>query len=107
MVRNHLKLAGELKKKIGSTVDFELLAPVPLNLICFRYHPKGINDLIHLNKLNETLLETVNATGKIYITHTKLNRAYTLRMVIAQTQVTQHDVEAAWQLILSTARTLS
>ncbi len=107
MVRNHLKLAGELKKKIESTVDFELLAPVPLNLICFRYHPKGINDRVQLNKLNETLLETVNATGKIYITHTKLNGAYTLRMVIAQTQVTQHDVEAAWELILSTARTLS
>ncbi len=107
MVRNHLKLAGELKKKIESTVDFELLAPVPLNLICFRYHPNGIDDTSQLNKLNETLLETVNATGKIYITHTKLNGAYTLRMVIAQTQVTQHDVEAAWELILSTARTLS
>ena len=107
MVRNHLKLAGELKKKIESNSDFELLAPVPLNLICFRYHPKGINDLVKLNKLNETLLEAVNATGKIYITHTKLNGAYTLRMVIAQTQVAQRDVDAAWELILSTARTLS
>ncbi|MGB5106570.1 MAG: pyridoxal-dependent decarboxylase [Candidatus Zixiibacteriota bacterium] len=107
LVRYHLKLAGDLKKKIESTANFELLAPAPLNLICFRYHPHGVDDLRQLNRLNETLLETVNATGKVYITHTKLNGAYTLRMVIAQTQVAEADVDAAWDLIRATASGLA
>ncbi len=104
LVRHHLRLAVDLKQRIDSSGDFELLAPRSVNLLCFRYHPKGIDDLEQLNAINERLLETVNATGKIYITHTKLNGAYTLRMVIAQTQVTESDVETAWDLICSTAR---
>ncbi len=104
LIRHHLSLASILKKKIEASGDFELLAPLSLNLLCFRFHPKGVNNLEKLNAINERLLEAVNATGKIYITHTKLNGVYTLRMVIAQTQVTQADVDSAWNLILATAR---
>ncbi len=104
LVRHHLSLAAALRARVESSGDFELLAPMSLNLLCFRYHPKGIDGLDQLNAINERLLEAVNATGKIYITHTKLNGAYTLRMVIAQTQVTESDVDSAWDLILATAR---
>ncbi len=104
IIRNHIAMAQSLVEKIRSTADFELLAPAPLNLICFRYHPKGKDDLTKLNQLNERILAALNATGKLYLTHTKLNGAYTLRMVIAQTAVTQADVDAAWSLIQQTAR---
>ena len=107
IVRNHLRLASDLKDKIASTKDFELLAPLTLNLLCFRYHPPGVDSLDQLNAINERLLEVVNATGKIYITHTKLNGAYTLRLVIAQTQVTSNDIDSAWDLIQLTAREIS
>ncbi|MCC6962077.1 MAG: aminotransferase class V-fold PLP-dependent enzyme [candidate division Zixibacteria bacterium] len=104
LVREQLELARGLAAWIGASADFELLAPTHLNLVCFRYHPAGVNDPGQLNVLNERLLERVNATGKAYMTHTKLNGAYTLRMVIAQTQVTHADVKAAWELIKGLAR---
>jgi aromatic-L-amino-acid decarboxylase len=83
-----------------------LLAPVPVNLVCFRFHPRGVDNLDTLNQLNERLLENVNATGKMYITHTKLGGAYTLRMAIAQTNVTSDDVAQAWDLLKATANAL-
>ncbi len=103
-IRKQIELARGLAEEIRSSDDFEMLAPLPLNLICFRYHPSGVDDLAQLNALNEQFLEKLNATGKIYITHTKLNGVYTLRMVIAQTQVNAEDVMAAWGLIKEMAR---
>ncbi len=104
MVRRHLSFARYVKEQIEKSDDFELLAPVSVSLVCFRYHPAGTDDLDRLNRLNESLLAKLNATGKLYMTHTKLNGAYTLRMVIAQTYVQREDISAAWELIQSTAR---
>ena len=63
--------------------------------------PDGAGDP---DALNEKLLETVNATGKLYLTHTKLNGVYTIRLVIAQTHVQQRHADEAWDLIVKTAR---
>jgi aromatic-L-amino-acid/L-tryptophan decarboxylase len=82
------------------------MAPLTLNVVCFRFHPSGIDDTDDLNRLNETLLKHLNASGKIYLTHTKLRDCYTLRMVIAQTHVEARNVEAAWELIRLTAATI-
>jgi len=107
MLRSHIAIAKELADEIGHTDDFELLAPTPLNLICFRYRPTGANNAEDLNKANATLLEELNRTGKLYITHTMLNDVYSLRMVIGQTNVKQKHVDDAWRLIQSTARRLT
>jgi aromatic-L-amino-acid decarboxylase len=104
IIRRHIELAHALAKRIESTADFDLLAPAPLNLICFRHHPKGVDDIATLNALNERLENTLNSTGQLFLTHTKLGGAYSLRLVIGQTQVTEADVEKAWELIQSTAR---
>ena len=83
--------------------DFELLAPVPFATLCFRYHPKGINEENVLNKLNNTLMEKLNNSGRIYLTHTKLNGKFSLRFVIGQTEQTWEHVIKAWELIKKTA----
>lgn len=106
IIRDHIALSRWVVEQIKNSDDFELLAPAPLSLVCFRYRPRGIDDQAALNQLNERLLATLNATGKLYMTHTKLRGNYTLRMVTAQTQVTREDVEAAWGLIVKTARGL-
>ena len=106
IIRNHIAMATQLEKTIRDTHDFEILAPRSTNLVCFRYHPKGANELSNLNDLNERLENKLNASGKLFLTHTKLHGAYTLRMVIGQTNVTQTDVDSAWTLIQSTARAL-
>ncbi len=98
-VREHIRLADWFKQKIAADDHFELMALVTMNLVCFRLHPKGINDATELNRLNELLLSRLNSSGKIYLTHTKLNGAYTLRMVIAQTYLQERHVHAAWELI--------
>jgi aromatic-L-amino-acid decarboxylase len=106
MIRNHLRWARELAEEIEGHPDFELLAPVPLNLICFRYHPSGVDDPAMLDALNAGLMDELNASGKMYLTHTKLNGKYTLRFVASQTQVNKDDITRAWELIKSSAEKL-
>ena len=103
-IRKHLALAQKLVGEISASKDFELLAPVPLNTICFRYKPAGIEDAEELNRINRELLERINATGKMYLSHTKLAGAYALRMTIGQTRVEERHVRGAWELIQRTAR---
>jgi aromatic-L-amino-acid decarboxylase len=100
-LRFHIALASEVEDRIRQENDFEILAPRTMNLVCFRYHPEGMEDENELNRLNEELLQKVNKTGKAYLTHTKLNGKYTIRMVIAQTNVERWHVEAALRLIQS------
>lgn len=102
-VRHNIALAGELKSWIEEHKLFELLAPVEFGLVCFRFHPEGIDDTETLNRMNEKLLLAVNATGKVYITHTKLDGRYTLRMVTSQTNIELTHVEQAWNLLVKTA----
>jgi aromatic-L-amino-acid decarboxylase len=99
-LRAHIDLAGKLKQWIEAHPEFELLAPVYFSLVCFRFHPRGIDDPVRLNRMNEQLLLAVNGTGAVYITHTKLRDNYTLRISVSQTQVEPRHVEKAWQLIL-------
>jgi aromatic-L-amino-acid decarboxylase len=106
-VRNHLKLAKKIMDLVVKHPTFELMAPVPLNTICFRYHPTGIEDTETLNALNTELLQKLNNSGKLYMTHTKLNGEYTLRMVTAQTNVSEKHVENAWEIIKSFSDTIN
>ena len=103
LIKNHIALAQELTAEIKATPSFEIMAPVILNNICFRYHPENIDDDAALNQLNQRLMEALNASGKVYLTHTKLNGRMVLRMVIAQTNVTKQHVATAWKLIQATA----
>lgn len=106
MIREHIRLAKMLAGMVEAEKDFELMAPVPLNTVCFRYNPQGRTDE-ELNRLNEKLNHALNDTGLIYLTHTKIDGRYLLRMVTAQTGVTENHVLKAWQLIRENASALS
>jgi aromatic-L-amino-acid decarboxylase len=103
LIREHINIAHWLEQQIIEQPDFEIMAPVPLGLVCFRYRPSCVSDTDNLNRTNEALLENLNATGKIFLTHTKLNGQYTLRMSIAGTLTTFEHVKKAWELIKETA----
>lgn len=105
-IRYHIEIAARLAELITREADFEIMAPVKLNTVCFRFKPDGMNGK-QINLLNEKLNHKLNDSGKIYLTHTILNGLYTLRMVTAQTNVTIEHVEKAWTLIVETARNLS
>lgn len=94
-VRKHVALARQFAEWVEADLRFELAAPVPVNLVCFR-HRAG-------DQINQQILEQVNATGKMYISHTKLDGKYTLRLSVGQTNVEPHHVEQAWRMLQSAA----
>jgi aromatic-L-amino-acid decarboxylase len=104
-IREHIEIAKNLAKKISEEPEFEVLAPVPICVVCFRFNPAGCSEE-QVNVLNEKLNHLLNDSGKIYLSHTVLNGKYTLRMATAQTNVTAQHVEKAWELIKESARKL-
>jgi len=104
VVRHHVALAAELASWIEGSADFELMAPVPLGLVCFRYHPAEVGaDEIRLDEVNSALLARVNATRRVHLTHTRLGGRYVIRMAIGQRQTERRDVEEAWRLVQTAA----
>jgi aromatic-L-amino-acid decarboxylase len=77
--------------------------PQHLSLVCFRYRPDTVKSSGDIDKLNMTLMQKLNESGKIYLTHTRVSGLVTLRMVVAQTHVTRQHVQDAWYLIRQTA----
>lgn len=105
-VRNHIKWASELAKEIEESEDFSMLAPVPFATLCFHFNPTHIDDIEEINDLNHRLMETLNDSGKLYLTHTKLNGVFTLRLVVGQTNQEKRHIEEAWKRIRETAHSL-
>ena len=97
-VRRHVELAQQFASWVRSHDRFELAAPAPLNLVCFRH--RGGDDL------NKALMDRLNQSGRLYLTHTRLDGRLTLRMCIGQTHTERVHVERAWKRIWEEARSL-
>lgn len=98
-VREHLRLGQLFAKWIDEHPAFERLAPVPLSTICFRAHPQGVEEASALNHLNEQLLHAINKTGEAFLSHTKLNHCFVLRLVISHLRVTEAEVRRTWEIV--------
>ncbi|HEY7613147.1 MAG TPA: pyridoxal-dependent decarboxylase [Gemmatimonadales bacterium] len=105
VIRRHVALAGELARWVDEAPDFERMAPVPFGLVCFRYRRPGASEE-EVDALNERLLAAVNATGRVFMTHTRLGGRYTIRLVIGQRATERRHVEEAWRLIREAANSL-
>ena len=104
IVRGHIEMAKALAREMADEDDFEILAPPTLSLFCFRYHPPAVTDPGELDRLNQALLERLNAGGSLYLTHTRVGDVYAIRFCIGQTGTAQRHVDAAWRRIRDTAR---
>ena len=98
-IREHVSLAQQFTRWVTASADFEIAAPAPLNLVCFR-HRGG-------DEINRHILERLNRSGDIYLTHTMLNGKFTLRLCIGQTQTAARHVERAWNLIQAASQSQS
>ncbi len=98
-IRQHVALAQTFAAWVQADPDFELAAPVPLNLVCFR-HRGG-------DAFNQQLMDQLNHRGQLYLTHTRLHGKLTLRMSIGQTHTAARHVAKAWQAIRTQAESLS
>ncbi len=94
-VAEHLRLAELFASWVEADSDFELAAPAPINLVCFR-HTGG-------DAINQRIMDGVNDSGRIFITHTRLDGKLTLRMAIGQTHTSERHVRQAWELIQEAA----
>lgn len=99
-IRKHIALGKWLANEIVAHQDFELMAPVPLNTVCFRY--KNAPEA-QLDELNEEIMNSINKSGKLFFTQTKLYDQFTLRLAFGNTNLEAYHVEYAWKLIQETA----
>jgi aromatic-L-amino-acid/L-tryptophan decarboxylase len=90
-IREHVKLAQRFADWVRNDDRFELAAPVPLNLVCFR-HKAG-------DEANQAIMDRLNCSGDLFLTHTKLNGKLTLRLCVGQTNTQARHVEKAWRRI--------
>ena len=101
MVREHLRLATLFKDWVEADSRFALLAPVDLGLVCFRLDDG--REESGLDALNRRLLERVNASGRVFLTHTTLRGKYTIRLVVGQRTTEERHVRGAWDIISAAA----
>jgi aromatic-L-amino-acid/L-tryptophan decarboxylase len=97
----HMRLAQLFASWVDAHPDFERLAPVPFSVVCFRARGDDGDDM---DRLNERILEAVNGTGEIFISHTRLDGRYALRLAIGNLHTTESHVMRAWDLIQEHAR---
>jgi len=102
-LRDHISYGQWVKDQVLNASGYELMAPVPLNLVCFRIHPKGISDESELDRINAELLQTLNATGKILLTQTRLSGKFVIRFVAGQTHASMESVKEGWTIVMEYA----
>ena len=97
-VRRHIELARRLAGWVEADRHFEMVAPAPFNLVCFRHRGS--------DELNERIMKELNGSGEIFLTHTRLNGRFALRLCVGQARTESEHVERAWNLIVATAKRL-
>ncbi|MDP4115369.1 MAG: pyridoxal-dependent decarboxylase [Bacteroidota bacterium] len=105
IIREHISLAKMFEKLIVDSNEFELIAPVPFSTVCFRYNPGNMNEE-QLNSINKKIMDNLNKSGKIYLSHTKLKEKYVIRLVVAGFYQKQEHIMKAWKLIKETVSNL-
>jgi aromatic-L-amino-acid/L-tryptophan decarboxylase len=111
-IREHCRLARLFASWIEESTDWDLMAPVPFALVCFRARPGTHKESEEVeakrtDALNEAIMHGVNATGKAFLSHTKLNDQLTLRLSIGNIRTTERHVRQVWDLLKEELQRLS
>jgi aromatic-L-amino-acid decarboxylase len=111
-IREHCRLARLFATWVEESSEWELLAPVPFSLVCFRARTRVEGEseesrFARLDALNESLMNNVNAAGQIFLSHTRLRGAFTLRLAVGNIRTSEAHVRRAWELLNEELRRLS
>lgn len=98
-VRHHCALATTFASWVQAHPEWEVVAPVPMSVVCFRHRPAGMTDERALEAHNAAILERVNASGEVFLSHTKLGDRYALRVAIGNLRTTEAHLATAWRLL--------
>jgi len=102
-LREHVRLARSFAGWVEATDGWELAAPVPFALVCFRFAPAGVA-AEEADLLNQRILDRVNGSGEAFLTHTRLRGRMVLRLAIGNVKTTETHVARAWELLREAAR---
>ena len=105
LLREHLRLAQLFRGWVEGHETFEIMAPTPFSLVCFRFNDGRKEE--ELNAFNKRLLDRINNHGKVFLTHTTLRGRFVLRMAIGQRATQERHVREAWEIIVRSAGDLS
>jgi len=107
-IRNHVRWAQDVARRLEAAGDFEILAPHPLSVVCFRHVPREIaGDGEALDAHNQRVVDEVNRTGFAFISTTRLRGRLAIRMAIGNARTTEADVFETGDLITRTARAIA
>jgi aromatic-L-amino-acid/L-tryptophan decarboxylase len=97
----HIRLAQAFASWVDAHPDFERLAPVPFSVVCFRWKPaaRALSPAV-LDEANERLLASVNQTGEVFLSHTRLREGVAIRLAIGHLHTTERHVRRAWDLLV-------
>ena len=95
-IREHCRLARLFASWVEESSNFEMIAPVPFALVCFRACPASVGDL---DALNERIMNDINASGEAYLSHTKLDGKFTLRLSVGSIRVEEKHLVKVWELL--------
>jgi aromatic-L-amino-acid decarboxylase len=105
MLREHIALGHEFAGWVRDEPDYEVMAPSLVGLVCFRHVPGGLaGHEAALTAHNRRLLERVNRSGRVFLTHTTMEGRYAIRLAIGQRGTRREHVAEAWQLIRQAGR---
>jgi aromatic-L-amino-acid decarboxylase len=104
-LEHHCALATTFAGWVGGETGWTLSAPVLLSLVCFRYAPPDTSEA-ERERLNAEILQRVNASGDAYLSHTKLDGRFVLRLAIGNIRTEERHVMRAWELLRESAATI-
>ena len=106
-IREHIRLAQLFAQWVDEDSAFERLVPAPFSTVCFRAHPTGIDNEARLEALNEGIMNAINTQGRFFLSHTKLNGKYTIRVSIGNLRTQQSDIQDLWSILQSCLKDMS
>ena len=95
----HVRLAQMFAGWIDAAPGWERVAPVPFSVVCFRAVPPGLTGDNDIDAFNEGLLESVNRSGEFFLSHTRLDGRFVIRLAVGNLQTTEDHVRRAWELL--------
>jgi aromatic-L-amino-acid/L-tryptophan decarboxylase len=106
-IREHIRLARLFAGWVDEATTFERLAPTLFSTICFRAHPIGMDDESKLEAMNEGIMNSINEQGRFFLSHTKLNGTFTIRVAIGNLRTKETDIRDLWNLLQTCLKDMS
>ncbi|HEX9134332.1 MAG TPA: pyridoxal-dependent decarboxylase [Ktedonobacteraceae bacterium] len=106
-IREHVRLGQLFAQWVDASQEFECMAPTPFSTVCFRAHPRGMDDEASLEAFNEGMMNRINTHGRFFLSHTKLNGKFTIRVAIGNLHTTELDIQDLWEELQTCLKDMS